>query len=142
MNSLLMSRSVKVCVGLLASMFLTPLLAQEGDAKRGEVVFQQCSICHQVGPMAGNGIGPNLTGVLNRKMGSLPDFSYDTGLQKAAQAGMNWDEEKVFNWLADPQTYIKRVVSDDSVTSKMTVKVSDEQARRDVIAYISTFGKK
>ncbi|MCP1496930.1 cytochrome c [Pseudomonas migulae] len=142
MNSLFMNRSAKVCAGLLVSTFMTPLLAQEGDAKRGEVVFQQCSICHQVGPMSSNGIGPNLTGVLNRKMGSLPDYSYGTGLQKAAQAEMKWDQDKVFNWLADPQTYIKGVVNDDSVTTKMTVKVSDERARRDVIAYIATFGEK
>ena len=142
MNSFLLNGSSKLFVGLLAVTFLTPLLAQEGDAKRGEVVFKQCAICHQVGPMSGNGIGPNLMGVLNRKMGSAPDFSYATGLQKAAQAGMYWDEEKVFNWLADPQTYIKRVVNDDSVTSKMPVKVSDEQARRDVIAYIAMLSKK
>ena len=36
--------------------------------------------------MSGNGVGPNLTGVLNRKIGSIPDYSYGTGLQKAAQA--------------------------------------------------------
>ena len=142
MDSLCMTRSAKVCAGLLVLTFSTPLLAQDGDAKRGEVVFQQCSICHQVGPMSGNGVGPNLTGVLNRKIGSIPDYSYGTGLQKAAQAGLSWDEEKVFNWLADPQTYIKRIVNDDSVTSKMPVKFSDEQARWDVIAYIATFGEK
>ncbi|MCQ6257743.1 cytochrome c family protein [Pseudomonas sp. Q11] len=131
-----------VLSGLLTLAFVAPSFAGEGDPKRGETVFQQCSICHQIGPMARNGIGPNLTGVLNRKMGSLTDFSYETGLQKAAQAGISWDETKVFNWLADPQGYIRGVVHDDSVNTKMTVKVSDEQARRDVISYIATFGSK
>ena len=134
--------SATMLAGLLALAFVTPSFASEGDSKRGETVFQQCSICHQIGPMATNGIGPNLTGVLNRKMGSLTDFSYDTGLQKAGQAGMSWDKDKVFNWLADPQGYIRSVVHDDSVTTKMTVKISDEQARRDVIEYISTFSNK
>lgn len=128
--------------GLFALVFVTPLLAEEGDSKRGEIVFQQCSICHQVGPMAANGVGPNLTGVLNRKMGSLTDFSYGTGLQKAAVAGVSWDKEKIFNWLLDPQSYIRSIVHDESVTTKMTVKISDEQARRDVIAYIATFSSK
>ncbi|WP_417663424.1 c-type cytochrome [Pseudomonas sp.] len=131
--------SSSVLAGLLALVFASPLLAEDGDSTRGKIVFQQCSICHQIGPMASNGIGPNLTGVLNRKMGSFTDFSYGTGLEKAAQAGMSWNKEKVFNWLADPQGYIRSVVNDESVTTKMTVKISDERARRDVIEYISTF---
>ncbi|AMB88110.1 cytochrome c, class I [Pseudomonas agarici] len=142
MKSILTNCSPRFLAGLLALAFVTPLFAEEGDAKRGEAVFQQCSVCHQVGPTAANGIGPNLTGVVNRKMGSLSDFSYDTGLQKAAQAGMSWDKDKIFKWLADPQGYIRGVVHDDSVTTKMTIKVSDEQARRDVIAYIATFSGK
>lgn len=133
--------SVSVLIGLMALISAESAFAQEGDPKRGEIVFQQCSICHQVGPTATNGIGPNLTGVLSRKMGSVADFSYDTGLQKASMAGISWDKEKIFSWLRDPQSYIKSVVSDESVTTKMTVKVSDEQARRDVIAYIATFSK-
>ncbi|SEK29911.1 cytochrome c [Pseudomonas agarici] len=55
---------------------------------------------------------------------------------------MSWDKDKIFKWLADPQGYIRGVVHDDSVTTKMTIKVSDEQARRDVIAYIATFSGK
>ena len=41
MDSLCMSRSAKVCAGLLVLTFSTPLLEQEGDAKRGKVDFQQ-----------------------------------------------------------------------------------------------------
>lgn len=127
----------------LLTIVLTPsAVAEEGDPTRGETVFQQCSICHQIGPGATNGIGPNLTGVLNRKMGSVAGFSYDTGLSKASMAGLSWDKDKVFNWLGDPQRYIRSVVKDESVTTKMTVKVSDEQARRDVISYIETFIEK
>lgn len=133
--------SVSVLIGLMTLVFVESVFAQEGDPKRGEIVFQQCSICHQVGPTATNGIGPNLTGVLNRKMGSVADFSYDTGLQKASMAGINWDKEKIFSWLGNPQSYIRSVVQDESVTTRMSVKLSDEQARRDVIAYIATFGK-
>lgn len=134
--------SVSLLVGLLTLVSIKSAVAQDGDPKRGETVFQQCSICHQIGPTATNGIGPNLTGVLTRKMGSVADFSYDTGLQKASAAGLVWDKDKVFSWLGDPQHYIRSEVKDVSVTTKMTVKVSDEQARRDVIAYIETFSKK
>ncbi len=143
MKPILTNCSQKILAGLLTFAFVTPLFAEEGNAERGEAVFQQqCSICHQVGPTAANGIGPNLTGVVSRKMGSFPDFSYDTGLQKAALAGMSWDKDKIFKWLADPQSYIRGVVHDDSVTTKMSIKVSDEQVRRDVIAYIATFSGK
>lgn len=134
--------SVSLLIGLLTLVSIKSAVAQEGDPKRGEAVFQQCSICHQVGPAATNGIGPSLTGVLGRKMGSVADFSYDTGLQKASAAGITWDKDKIFSWLGDPQHYIRSAVKDESVTTRMTVKVSDEQARRDVIAYIETFSKK
>ena len=141
MKTLSINCSVSVLIGLMTLVSAQSALAQEGDPKRGETVFQQCSICHQIGPAATNGIGPNLTDVLNRKMGSVTDFSYDSGLQKASPAGISWDKDKIFNWLGGPQGYIRSVVHDESVTTKMTVKVSDEQARRDVIAYIATFSK-
>ncbi|MGY2337742.1 c-type cytochrome [Pseudomonas sp. SDO5532_S415] len=135
------SFSVSVFIGLITLVSVKTALAQEGDPKRGEAVFQQCSICHQIGPDATNGIGPMLTNVLNRKMGSVKDYSYDTGLQKASMAGVSWDKDKIFSWLGDPQGYIKSVAHDETATTRMTVKVSDEQARRDVIAYIATFSK-
>lgn len=141
MKTILTNCPVSVLIGLMTLVSVKSAFAQDGDPKRGEAVFQQCSICHQIGPVATNGIGPNLTDVLNRKMGSVTNFSYGTGLQKASTAGISWNKDKIFSWLGDPQGYIRNVVHDESVTTKMTVKVSDEQARRDVIAYIATFSK-
>jgi cytochrome c len=45
-----------------------------GDAAKGKEVFTSamCATCHQVGPGAKNGVGPELNGIVGRKAG-LPD---------------------------------------------------------------------
>lgn len=120
-------------------LMIVPAHAQQGDPVRGERIFKQCALCHQIGDGAKHSVGPNLTGVLGRQMGAADGFSYGTGLQAADAAGHQWDADKIFGWLGNPQGWIRDFVGDDSVRAKMTFKLGDEQARRDVIAYLSTF---
>ena len=50
--------------------------AQIGDPVAGEVVFQQCKGCHQVGAGAKHRIGPHLNGLFGRRAASYEDFNY------------------------------------------------------------------
>jgi cytochrome c len=54
-------------------------LAWEGNAAQGKAVFEKrCTGCHA---MDVDREGPRLSGVFGRKAGSVPGFTYSTGLK-------------------------------------------------------------
>ncbi len=130
-----------LAVAIFSSGFLSggSIAYAQGDAVKGEKVFKRCRACHQIGPGAKNSVGPNLTGVVGRAMGSLEGFAYGSGLMRANADGAVWDEEKIAEWLKDPKAYIQSFTGDSSAKAKMTFKVRNEEQRRNVAAYLATF---
>ena len=51
-------------------------IANAQDAAAGEKVFLKCKACHQIGEAAKNAVGPVLNGVVGRKAGTYPGYSY------------------------------------------------------------------
>ena len=84
---------------LLLSVGMTTT-AQAADPGKGKSVFSsQCAICHAVTAHAAPGIGPSLYGVVGRKSGSLPGYSYSSAM-KAAEAV--WTEARLKAYIAAP----------------------------------------
>ena len=116
-----------------------------GDAAKGEQVFKQCMTCHRIGPDAKNLIGPVLTGVIGRQSGTAPGFAYSSLNKNAGENGLVWSEDLIFQYLPDPNAFLKKFLADKGKedlatgTTKMTFKLANEQQRKDVIAYIKTF---
>ena len=102
--------------------------AQSGDPAAGKTVFQRCAICHKVDKGAGNGVGPNLFGVVGRKSASLPDFEY-SGPLKAS--GLTWTDDNLTKWVSGPAKMVPGTkMAFPGITSKGEV--------RDVVAYLNT----
>lgn len=81
----------------------TSTWSQTADAARGERVFRACAACHSLQPNR-NMTGPSLSGVWNRKAGSLDSFDrYSAAL---ASSGIMWDDRTLDAWIADPQHFI------------------------------------
>lgn len=70
-----------------------------GDPVKGEAVFNRCALCHNAIKGGGNGLGPNLFGVVGRKAASLPDFSYSPALKNSK---IVWTEAALRRWVQDP----------------------------------------
>jgi cytochrome c len=92
-------------VRFFGSQFLLPLLAllpaaaaQEDDAR----LFEPCRACHSLDPAAQGLPGPNLSGLIGRKVGSDPAFDYSPVLRKARDEGLIWDTGRLDAFLADP----------------------------------------
>lgn len=100
----------------------------DGDASRGEGVFQQeCAGCHSVKENR-NKMGPSLFGVVGRQCGSAPDFVYSDALK---QAGFTWTPAQLDSYLTKPQQAVPGV--------KMPYGgLGDSKARADLIAYLTT----
>src|SRR5437870_9264110 len=63
--------------------------AAQDDAAQGEKLFEaQCAACHTVKPGV-NGFGPSLSGVVGRRAGQAPGYTYSAAM---ANSGLTWDE--------------------------------------------------
>jgi cytochrome c len=102
--------------------------AVAADPAAGKSVFQStCGICHSVQPGA-NKIGPTLFGVVGRKTGSVPGYTYSPQNQGA---NLTWDPATLDKYLEAPRTMIPG--------TKMTYAgLKDPAKRADLIAYLET----
>jgi cytochrome c2 len=70
----------------LALVSVCAKVAAAQDVKSGKDVFNQCMICHAIGPGAQNRIGPELDG---RHPGSVANFDYSDANKNS---GIVWNE--------------------------------------------------
>jgi cytochrome c len=105
-----------------------PLLAK-ADPKRGEQLAKVCQTCHTFNKGGPNKIGPNLWDVTEEQIASVPGYQFSAALEK--DKNEKWDQEKLNQWLHNPQSFAKG--------TKMTFAgFPKAQDRADVIAYLDT----
>lgn len=86
-----------------------PALALDaGDAVAGAKVFKKCMACHSIVAADGNKIGPNLHGLIGRKVGTAEGFNYSDVMKAAGEAGTVWDEATIEKYLRDPKTFMPK----------------------------------
>jgi cytochrome c len=88
---------VRLFAGLL--LLLIPVAASAED---GEQLFAPCRACHSLDPAEHGMPGPNLAGVVGRKIGGDDAFEYSPVLRKARDDGLRWDAQRIDAFLADP----------------------------------------
>lgn len=106
----------------------TSALAQ--DAAAGEKDFVVCRACHQIGPGAKNGVGPELNGVVGRKAGTAPGFQYS---EANKNSGLTWTPDELEKYLANPQEVVHG-------TKMIFPGIKDPQKVKDVIAFLEQYG--
>ena len=81
---------------------LAALLAA-GNAAHGADVAKKCAICHSFDKGGPNLIGPNLYGVLGRKVASHEGYEYSDALKAK---GGTWDYATIDQMIANPGAYV------------------------------------
>lgn len=94
-----------------------------GNATHGKALYQSCSSCHSIDE---NDIGPKHRGVIGRKAGTVPDYSYSKALKAS---GIVWNAVTLDRWLTNPSAMVPG--------TKMYFLLADPQDRADVIAYLA-----
>lgn len=129
---------------LIAGLALAALTAPAfaGDAAKGEADFKKCKACHSIvaddgtAIVKGGKVGPNLYGVIGRKVGSYPDFKYDEYTVAVGEKGVIWDEALLAAYVADPTAWLKEQTGDTAAKSAMTFKLP--KGGEDVAAYLAS----
>ena len=104
--------------------------ARAQDAAAGEKDFIVCRACHQIGPNAKIAIGPVLNGIIGRKAGTYPGYTYSDANK---DSGITWTPEELNKYLESPQTVVPH-------TKMIFPGLKEEQKRKDVIAFLEQFG--
>lgn len=99
----------------------------DGDAAKGQQVFQQCAACHSI-ESGVTLMGPSLAGIVGREAGSVAGFNYSDVMAKAS---FEWSEEKLDAYIADPGGEVPG--------NRMPFGgMRGDQDRADVVAYLKT----
>jgi cytochrome c len=119
-----------ILAGLAAGALIvvsSPALA--ADAAHGQELFRaQCGVCHQAGEGDGDGgSGPSLRGVIGRKIGGDPSFSYTQVLSDAKD---KWTVDNMSTFLTDPNKAMPGTA--------MPISVKNDAERADIIAYLAS----
>ena len=94
---------------------------------RGELMFARCVGCHTIDGN-GKGIGPDLGGVVGRRIANEDGFNYSDALKRLSGA---WTEERLDALLAGAETFAPG-------TSMQTDGISDPADRSALIQYLKT----
>jgi nitrite reductase (NO-forming) len=97
-----------------------------GDPAAGKLVFRKCQVCHSLDP-GKNILGPSLAGIVGRKSGAEPSYSYSPAMKGA---NLTWDAKTLDAYLGDPQ----KIVPGNKMPFPGLKTVQD---RADVIAFLT-----
>ncbi|WP_262269462.1 c-type cytochrome [Microvirga yunnanensis] len=113
-----------IVVMILGGATVTPSYAQ--DAEHGKTIFKACAACHATDNV--NRVGPGMGGIIGRKAGTVPGFSYSSAMKKS---GLVWDSAILDAYLESPQ----KVVPGNRMPY---AGLKDPTDRMDLIAYLAT----
>lgn len=108
-----------------------PALA-DGDAAKGEKVFNKCKACHTV-EAGKNKVGPSLHNIVGGTPAAVEGFKYSPAMQEFGASHV-WDEDTLEDYLESPKDVVKG-------TKMAFVGLKKEDERENVIAYLKQFSE-
>lgn len=96
------------------------------DAEHGKAIFKACATCHATDHA--NRVGPGLEGIIGRRAGTVPGFSYSDAMKRS---GIVWDAKILDAYVESPQ----KVVPGNRMPY---AGLKDTTDRADLVAYLAT----
>lgn len=117
----------------LAALFLAGLSGTalaDGDAAKGEKVFNKCKACH-VADAETNRVGPHLKGLIGRKIASVEGYKYSDDMIAFGAANPVWDDATFLKYIENPKASVPK-------TKMAFPGLKKEDERADLLAYLKT----
>jgi cytochrome c len=106
---------------------------------RGKRLFVNCRDCHEIVKGAPSKVGPNLFGVVGRKLAADPGFEYPASHVAAGRKGYQWTQQSLGQYLNNPTGFMRKVAGDgESLMLHMVLRLSDARDRKDIVSYLKT----
>lgn len=116
----------------LATLIALPATAAQAadpaQVAKGATVFKQCAVCHNFKAGGAAKIGPNLWGVVGRKAGTAPGFTYSAAMKGF---GKVWTPAVLDTYLTAPAKTVPG-------TKMAFAGLKKPEDRAAVIAYLQT----
>jgi len=113
-----------------AMVTLSTGLAFAQDLAAGATAFKKCAICHEIGEIAKNKVGPELNGIDGRASGSAPGYNYSDANKKSS---ITWNEATFLEYIKDPRAKIQG-------TKMIFPGIKNETEAKNLWAYLKQFG--
>ena len=123
-------KNLWICIFAAIALSGSVSAASAQDVALGEKVFLKCKACHQIGEGAKNAVGPVLNGVVGRKAGTFPDYSYSDANKNS---GLTWDEATLKEYLKNPRAKVQG-------TKMIFPGLPKDEDIDNVIAYLKQYG--
>jgi cytochrome c len=127
MRTFFVAAALLVAAATPGQSFAEPL---QGDPARGGKIYERCMACHAIDR---DRTGPRHEGLIGRRVGSVPGFSYSPAMKKAGAAGMIWDQATLDKFLENPTKFMPG-------TRMGYAGIKDAQERADLIAFLKKAG--
>lgn len=105
-----------------------PVLLSAASVDRGQKEAKKCAACHTFDEGGPNKIGPNLNGVVGRKVASHEGFAYS---QSMIDFGGEWTYERLDCFIHDPKKCV-------AGTKMSFAGVKKDSARADLVVYLKS----
>jgi cytochrome c len=105
-------------------------MAADCDVAKGEKQFRKCKACHKLEAGA-KAVGPDLFGIVGRKIASADGFNYSSGMMEYAGGDAVWDAARL-------DAYLKKPKDEVPGTKMAFAGVKKEDQRADLICYLET----
>jgi len=102
---------------------------QLSEAERGRMLFAACAGCHAINDGKTHGIGPDLAGVVGKRIASASGYSYSGSLSDLSG---DWSEEMLDAFLASPQSFAPGNLMIENL------QISDQATRSAIIDFLKT----
>ncbi len=104
------------------------IIENQDEKNNGAVLFSSCAGCHAINDGETHGIGPDLYGVLGRKIAGAENYNYSEALNYKNEF---WTKELLDQYIENPQKNIPG-------TSMIFQGIKDTNQRRAIIEFLET----